>query len=177
MIPKSDDPTGPFKRAVELTMRSLAADPELTASFGTEAPGLKGNVAKLPLPARDMSPADIALVRGHADAMALKIAFHDEAVHASHMPGGTVARSAFDAVEQARVEAIGANAMPGVAKNLGATLEDRAARRGYARVDDRTDAPISEVLGLLVREKLTGQFPQFEDGYVIVPDIPHEELG
>ena len=27
------------------------------------------------------------------------------------------------------------------------------------------------------REKLTGQFPQFEDGYVIVPDIPHQELG
>jgi aspartyl-tRNA(Asn)/glutamyl-tRNA(Gln) amidotransferase subunit C len=26
------------------------------------------------------------------------------------------------------------------------------------------------------RDALTGQFPKFEDGYVIVPDIPHEEL-
>lgn len=26
------------------------------------------------------------------------------------------------------------------------------------------------------REKLTGQMPQFEDGYVIVPDIPHQTL-
>jgi len=27
------------------------------------------------------------------------------------------------------------------------------------------------------RDFLTTQFPQFEDGYVIVPDIPHQELG
>ncbi len=111
------------------------------------------------VPGRDMSPSELALVRGHADAMALKVAFHDVGVHASHMPGGTVARSAFDAVEQARVEAIGANAMAGVAKNLTATLEDRAVRRGYARITERSDAPISEVLGLLVREKLTGEPP------------------
>ena len=26
------------------------------------------------------------------------------------------------------------------------------------------------------RDDLTGQFPQFEDGYVIVPDIPHQTL-
>jgi aspartyl/glutamyl-tRNA(Asn/Gln) amidotransferase C subunit len=26
------------------------------------------------------------------------------------------------------------------------------------------------------RDELTGQFPRFEDGYVIVPDIPHQEL-
>ena len=140
-------------------MRSLAADSELTATFGTEPPGLKGHIAKLPMPSRDMAPADVALVRGHADALALKIAFHDEGVHAAHTPPGAVARGAFDAVEQARVEAIGSNIMPGVAKNLGAALEDRAVRRGFARVDDRTDAPISEVLGLLVREKLTGQAP------------------
>jgi aspartyl/glutamyl-tRNA(Asn/Gln) amidotransferase C subunit len=25
-------------------------------------------------------------------------------------------------------------------------------------------------------DHLTAQFPQFEDGYVIVPDIPHQEL-
>jgi cobaltochelatase CobT len=154
-----EDPTGPFKRAVELTMRSLAADPELTATFGTEAPGLKGNVAKLPLPSRDMSAADVALVRGHADGLALRIAFHDERVHTAHTPQGAIARSAFDAVEQARVESIGANAMPGVAANLGAVMEDRAVRRGFARVADRSDAPISEVLGLLVREQLTGRPP------------------
>jgi aspartyl-tRNA(Asn)/glutamyl-tRNA(Gln) amidotransferase subunit C len=26
------------------------------------------------------------------------------------------------------------------------------------------------------RDELIGQFPRFEDGYVIVPDIPHQEL-
>jgi cobaltochelatase CobT len=159
MFPKSDDPTGPFKRAVELTMRSLAADPELTASFGTEPPGLKDHVARLPLPARDLPPSEMALVRGHADAVALRIAFHDEALHTKNTPDGTIGRAAFDAVEQARVEAIGANAMMGVAINLAAALEDKCKRRGFSRIEERAQAPLSEALGFIVRERLTGAAP------------------
>ena len=46
-------------------------------------------------------------MRGHADAVALKLACHDPAVHRRLVPGGQQARAVFDAVEQARVEAIG----------------------------------------------------------------------
>jgi cobaltochelatase CobT len=159
MFPKSDDPTATFKRAVELTMRSLAADAELTASFGAEPPGLKDHVARLPLPARDLPAADVALVRGHADAFALRTAFHDSALHAKNAPPGSAGRAAFDGVEQARVEAIGANAMPGVAINLAAALEDRCKRRGLARIEDRTQAPLGDALPFIVRERLTGQGP------------------
>src|SRR5262249_26277386 len=53
----------------------------------------------------------------------------------------------------------GANAMRGVANNLSAALADTCERKGYARVADRTAAPLSEALALIVRERLTGLAP------------------
>src|SRR6185369_13026964 len=62
-------------------------------------------------------------------------------------------------VEQARVEAIGARRMSGVAKNLSAMLDDRFHRGKFDQVTDRADAPIEEAVALMVRERLTGQAP------------------
>ena len=65
---------------------------------------------------------------------------------ASHacVPGGQQARAVFEAVEQARVEAIGARRMAGVAKNLTAMLDDRFHRGKFDEITDRADAPIEE---------------------------------
>ena len=65
----------------------------------------------------------------------------------------------FEAAEQARVEAIGALAMKGVAANLAAGLEQRLVQRGLAKARTRDEAPLADVLGLMVREKLTGEKP------------------
>src|SRR5690606_30117680 len=62
-----------------------------------------------------------------------------------------------DAAEQARVEAIGARAMLGIAENIGSMLEDKYAKANLANVRDREEAPIEEAVALLVREKLTGR--------------------
>ena len=43
---------------------------------------------RLPEPPRKMSKQDAAIVRGHADAAALKLACHDPAVHRRLIPGG-----------------------------------------------------------------------------------------
>ena len=80
-------------------------------------------------------------------------------VHRKLVPGGQTARAVFDAVEQARVEAIGARRMSGVAKNLTAMLDDRFHRGKFDEVTDRADAPIEDALAMLVRERLTGQAP------------------
>ena len=70
------------------------------------------------------------------------------------------ARAIFDAVEQARVEAIGARRMEGVADNLSAMIEDRYHRGGkYEDITDRADAPMEDAIALMVRERLTGQAP------------------
>jgi cobaltochelatase CobT len=98
-------------------------------------------------------------VRGNADAVALKLACHDPAVHRRLVPGGQQARAVFDAVEQARVEAIGSRRMLGVKGNLAAMIDDRFHRGKFDEVTDRADAPIEEAVAMRVRERLTGQAP------------------
>src|SRR6185369_6728408 len=99
------------------------------------------------------------IVRGEADAMALRLRHHDDGVHSKRQPAGQMSRAIFNAVEQARCEAIGARTMAGVASNLGAALEERCRTQGYARVADKESAPLAEVVSLLAREAMTGQPP------------------
>ena len=152
-------PTEPFKRAVTSCLKAIAKSPELEVSFAAERPGLSPGKARLPEPARKMSKRDAAIVRGHADSIALRIACHDAKIHKKMMPGNPQARGVFDAIEQARVEAIGSRRMAGVAKNLTAMLDDHFHRGKYDEITDRADAPLADALAMLVRERLTGLAP------------------
>src|SRR2546423_913756 len=160
--PKStprDSPTEPFKRAVAGCLRAIARKSDLEVSFAAERPGIVGGKARLPEPPRKLGGAEAAIVRGHADSIALKLACHDPNVHRRLVPSGQSARAVFDAVEQARVEAIGARRMAGVAKNLAAMIGDRFPRGKFDEISDRADAPIEEALAMLVRQRLTGLAP------------------
>src|SRR5881409_2323158 len=144
-------PTEPFKRAVTGCLRAIARKPELEVSFAAERPGIVGGKARLPEPPRKLTGPEAAIVRGHADSIALKLACHDPNVHRKLVPGGQSARAVFDAVEQARVEAIGSRRMAGVAKNLSAMIDDRFHRGKFDDVSDRADAPIEEAIAMMVR--------------------------
>jgi cobaltochelatase CobT len=152
-------PTEPFKRAVTACLRAIAKKPELEVTFAAERPGLAPGKARLPEPARKMTRRDAAIVRGHADSIALKLACHDPKVHRKLMPGNPQARGVFEAIEQARVEALGSRRMAGVAKNLTAMLDDHFHRGKFDEITDRADAPLSDALAMLVRERLTGLAP------------------
>lgn len=152
-------PTEPFKRSLAGAMRALARKPELEITYATDRPSLVGERARLPEPPRKMTADDVAVVRGHADAMALRLACHDDNVHRRLAPEGQAARAVFDAVEQARVEAIGSRRMAGVATNISAMLEDRYHRGNYHEITDRADAPLEDAVAMLVRERLTGLKP------------------
>ncbi|MGX9390390.1 cobaltochelatase subunit CobT [Nitrobacteraceae bacterium UC4446_H13] len=152
-------PAEPFKRAVSSCLRAIAKAPELEVTFAAERPGLAPGKARLPEPARKLSKRDAAIVRGHADSIALKLACHDPKVHRKLMPGNPQARGVFEAMEQARVEAIGARRMSGVAKNLTAMLDDHFHRGKFDEITDRADAPLADALAMLVRERLTGLAP------------------
>lgn len=154
-----ESPTEPFKRAVTGCLRALARKPDLEVSFAAERPGLMGGKARLPEPSRKLTKAEAAIVRGNADSIALKIACHDPALHRRLQPAGQQGRAVFEAVEQARVEAIGARRMDGVALNLTAMLEERFHRGKFEDITDRADAPIEDALALMVRERLTGLPP------------------
>jgi cobaltochelatase CobT len=156
---RKEAPLDPFKRAVTLTTRSIAADSAVEVVFSSEPPGLNGKTARLPEPSRIPSKAESAVIRGHADAAALSVACHDPKLHERLAPPGGEARAVFEAIEQARVEAIGAQRMRGVAANLTARIEQRYERSRFAEVAERSEAPLPDALGLLVREMLTGQMP------------------
>ncbi|GLS41269.1 cobaltochelatase subunit CobT [Mesorhizobium tianshanense] len=146
-----------FKRAVTVCMRAIAGDKDLEVGFAKDRPALAGSRARLPELPKKASKADIAITRGLGDSMALKRACHDARIHTRLAPEGKQARAVYDAVEQARVEAIGSRAMQGVGDNIGSMLEDKYAKANLVDVKDKADAPIEEALALMVREKLTGR--------------------
>ncbi len=156
---KPENPSEPFKRAVTASVRALSGEPELEVTFSAEPPALRGLKARLPLPSRNLPPGEVAIVRGAGDAYALRRVHHEDKVHDQFRPASADAAAVFEAAEQARVEAIGALAMRGVAQNLAAGLEQRLVQRGMGKARVRADANIADVVGLMVREKLTGEPP------------------
>ncbi len=154
-----ESPVEPFKRAVTAATRAIAADSELEVSFGAEGAAGRGGRGRLPLPARTLPAGEVAQVRGAGDALALWTRHHDDGLHNRFRPQSAIPRAVFEAAEQARVEAIGANRMRGVSSNLDAMLEERCRARGYASITDPGEALLPEVVGMLVRERLTGKAP------------------
>ncbi len=156
---RREDPADPFKHALTQATRSLAENPEVEITFSTDPPSIHGTQICLPLPSRDLEAKEVAHIRGQADAFALRLSYPNEETNARYQPVGSNARAILSALEQARIESIGTNAMKGVGQNLEAMLEHRCAQKGLARIENRQDAPVEDIVALLVRERLTGLKP------------------
>jgi cobaltochelatase CobT len=156
---QKESPGEIFKRALTGATRSLAEQPDLEVVFSGDGPSLAGNRAILPHPPRELSGPEATRLRGLADQMALRIAHHDGVAHARFKPKSVEGGQVYEALEQARIEAIGANALAGVKANLGAVWEQAALRKGMNHVVDPAAAPVADVVALIVRERLTGSPP------------------
>jgi cobaltochelatase CobT len=154
-----ESPLESFKRVIAAALRAVAANAEVNVSFGSAPAESSAVSAQLAQPSRELSLPEVARVRGQADSLALRLRYHDEDVHRRRRPRGMTAAAIYDAVEQVRVEAIGARRMRGVAVNLAAAIDDRCRRLGFEDIRERADAPLSEAIGLLAREALIGQPP------------------
>ncbi|MEM6649096.1 MAG: cobaltochelatase subunit CobT [Pseudomonadota bacterium] len=152
-----ETPLERFKRVLAQTTRAIAADPDTEVSYGGEAPRVTGPQAKLPLPPRRLDNRKVAISRGHGDLAALKLAHHNEVLHAQLAPINGEGRAVFTALEDVRIEAIGTNALRGVGDNLTAALERQLDEKGYRRMEDRQDVPLADIIALLAREKITGR--------------------
>jgi cobaltochelatase CobT len=149
----------PFRTALRVTTRAIAADKEMEVVFASDKPALAGNRARLPEFSKKITANEIAVTRGLGDSMALRRACHDSRVHSTLAPEGKQARAIYDAVEQARCEAVGAIAMTGVADNLAMMLDDKYLKAKFPDISSKEDAPLEEAVALAVREKLTGRKP------------------
>jgi cobaltochelatase CobT len=154
--PNKPDTTAVFKTAMGAAVRAVAGKPELEVSFSADRPLLTADKARLANLPRLPTRRDIAIARGQGDAMAMRLASHDPDIHRKRSPAEPEARAAFDALEQARVEALGCIRMPGMTGNIHEMLDDRLFRSNLAEVSNKDDAPLAEALGLIIREKLAG---------------------
>ncbi|MEO1985428.1 MAG: cobaltochelatase subunit CobT [Martelella sp.] len=157
----------PLHRAVSGCVRAISGEREAEVVFSRDRPGMSGHQIRLPEFSKRPTPEELAVVRGLGDSMALRMACHNPVTHAHMSPGGTEAQSIFDAVEQARIDSIGAKRMPGMAKNLAAMHAEKYEKANFAAIDRKEDAPVSEAVAMLVREKLTGEKPPASAGKVL----------
>jgi len=153
----SDNPADPFKKALAEATKVMADDPDLTVSYSVDPPGMTADTVRLPQVSRRMTREEVLLARGTADAFALRRKFHDDAVAAKYAPQGQMARDLFDAMENARVEAVGARYMPGTAGNIDAKIANEARRKGYDQITQASDAPLATAAGYLIRHLATGR--------------------
>ena len=156
---KREAPTEPFKRAIAGCVRAVAGRHDLEVSFAADRPMLSADKIRLPEPPRRLTAKEAAVTRGLGDSMALRLACHDGKVHRRFSPAGRQARAIFDAVEQARCEALGSRRMDGMRANLEAMLQDRYHRSNFEEITEQSEAPMEDALALMVRERLTGAPP------------------
>ncbi len=151
-------PLDNFKRALSASTKAISGEPELDVSFGGDVAGIVRDQVMLPSLPPNPKPELIAKARGEADGLALRLALHDKDVHAGNQPQSGPARQVFEAMEQARVEALGGKHLSGLGDNLMAALSARAKKRGFDKADiAMDDTSFAEAVGLYAREKLTGR--------------------
>ncbi|MDX1541815.1 MAG: cobaltochelatase subunit CobT, partial [Geminicoccaceae bacterium] len=151
-----------LQRALAAACRAISHEPALGVSFRAgdarqeRAAGVEAPSIRLPLPRRDASGRELSRVRGEADGLTLKLRHHDPRLHARLRPGGDVADAVFEALEQVRVEALGASRMAGVAANLAAAQSARGRRSPGQLSDGDQDSGLVEAVELYARERLLG---------------------
>ncbi len=153
----SDNPADPFKKALAEATKVMADDPDLSISYSVDPPGQTNDAVRLPQVSRRMTRDEVLLARGTADAFALRHKFHDPAINNRYLPQGQMARDLYEAMEAARVEAVGAEYMPGTAGNIDAKIGSEAQRKGYDQIREAADAPLSVAAGYLIRHLATGR--------------------
>ncbi len=135
--------------------------------FASESGPASGKTARVASPGVSLDPRLVGEARGAADALALRLRHHDPVLHEARAPRGgdpqdprgREARNVFDALEAARVEALGARSMDGVRANLSGLAEARVRTDAITRARTAEEVPLATAVGLIARARLTGEAP------------------
>lgn len=153
----TDTPLDRFKAVLGGAARALSDEAEVELAFTADSPAQSGKHLRVPMPARTLPAAQVAEARGFADGFALRLRHHDIALHQRGAPADATARSVYDSIEAARVEALGSRGYQGIGDNLASALDVRLRTDPITRARNRSEVPLSTALELLVREALTGR--------------------
>lgn len=152
-------PLEAFRAVLTGTARAIAHEPDVELAYTADAPTQAGKNLKVPMPGRALPSEQVAQARGFADGFALRLRYHNAALHNRNAPVPVVARAVFDAVETVRVEALGSRGMAGMCDNLAHALDMRMRSDPISRAKAKDEVPVSTAVALLLRERLTGQAP------------------
>ena len=153
------DKDSQFLKSNAAAMRALAGGKGHQVTYAGSDTHVGDADVRLPALPPTATKAQHASLRGAADGAALWLAHHDPKTHKKHCPVPEGAKAIFNAAERARVEALGSRHMKGVSENLEAALNQRYENRQIDAPDNADGNGISEVVRLLLREKLTGAAP------------------
>ena len=154
------NPLDQFRTVLVGATRAIARDADAEVVFASDAGQATGKVARVVSPGPGMEPRLVAEARGAADALALRLRHHDPKLHAARSPHADGdARGVFDALESARVEALGSKGMEGVRANLRDLHEARVRVDAITRARTMEEVPLATAVGLLARQRLTGEAP------------------
>ena len=156
MSETSESPLEAFKRSTAATLKAIAANADLRVIFTPGPPQITREEVRLPAPSPQMNAEEVIRLRGQADSLALKLRHHTDRLHSRAMPAGHDARRVWEAVEQARIEAVGIRRLAGVQDNIAAALDQQCRAENLDKAKSKDDIPLAEAMRLLAREKFTG---------------------
>lgn len=145
-----------FKQALSSTTKALADGQISQVDFG-DLParlrgGEEGDRLTLPMPARNfISSHDLDTTRAGADLEALTHALHAPSLHAGFRPADMKIGALFDALENARINAVGSNSFTGLGNNLDRLLAEKFAG------EEGVELAEPDALELVMRARLTGR--------------------
>ncbi len=152
-----------LKDSTRSVMRSITRNPNLDITFSPDE-SMTGQIGSLkhpriPEPRPSYSAETNRLIRGCADTYALKIAYHDPEMHRLFGHSDLQAQAAFDALEQARSDTIGALKMRGVAQNIDSVFEEKLKRQGLSGIKKKEDISFADALYIMARSEMTASPP------------------
>jgi cobaltochelatase CobT len=143
--------------------QAISGRPELKVSIGLnrihdEPLALRESII-IGRPLADSSEKIAAHLRGQVDMAALAMKHHSAETHQRHRPQEPQAAATFDALEQTRIEALGAMDYPGIRGNIAARHNTIFALSGYERDDRPHDNALADVVAMIAREAMLGEAP------------------
>ena len=153
------DKQSEFLKANAASMRALSGGKQVQVRYAGHDTHVGKTEVRLPALAREGLTKSMEKLRGASDSAGLWLAHHNERTHNRLCPQMAGAKAIFEAAEQARIEAIGANQMAGVRKNLNEKLHAHYEGRSIGAPDSGDETALAEAVRLTIREVLTGETP------------------
>ena len=152
-----------FLRHQAEVAQAISGKQELSVSVGLN------RLVDEPLAGRDLimisrsaeaTPADATRhMRGQVDLAALALKHHDGTIHEANRPLEPEAAATFDALEQIRLESIGAEKLPGMRHNLAQRHQTSFEYKGYDTAEGKSMTALPDVVAMIAREAVTGAKP------------------